>query len=114
MKIRIVKTLSDNKYTMTIYTETDQGIDEKILKFGEPEINVGGSFTGPPAFILPNLLRKIIKGFPYSAYLDKDTDVNAETKIDIMADEIKQRIIEAVNILRSQADNFTDEILITV
>lgn len=43
MKIRIIKKLTDNVFDVRVYTEDWSANDrELMIKYGEPEINVGG------------------------------------------------------------------------
>ena len=109
MKVRTYKTLTSNVYKVELRTEATEVEQNLIDLFGEPEVNVGGSFTGPPAFTLPDALRKIVKGFPYSQQIDADGDAQAKDKMVVWADEVSTRIGTAVTTLRAQNDDFSKE-----
>ena len=114
MKIFITKELSDNRYSAEFTVElTDQ---EKALatKFGEPQINYGGSITGPPAFDLADNYRLLYSGLPWSYSIDGNGDAQAKDKMNVWITEIKARLVSAINTLRSQTDDFSGEVIETV
>ena len=114
MKITITKSLLDNKYITEFKTEfPDQEID-LIEKFGDPLINVGGSITGPPAFVLSDEHRKLKGGFPYTLSMDADGDTQAKDKMLAWIEEIRARMLTAITTLRGQVDDFSGEIVETI
>ena len=51
MKIILDKGLANNYFSTEVNTEFTEQEDDLIEKFGDPEVNFGGTFTGPPFFI---------------------------------------------------------------
>jgi hypothetical protein len=109
MKLTITKIVDDNKFKATMATEANDLELEKIEKFGEPSINIGGSFTGPPAFVEPNQNKLLVTASPFVFIKDKDGDAEAEEKVDVWTTEVRTRIIDAKTTLVGLTDSFTDE-----
>ena len=114
MKITINKELQNNIYAATFETEFTQQEDTLMEKFGEPVVNLGGDFTGPPAFTLADEYHKIKSGFPASQSMDANGDAQSEQKMTVWKDEVKARLVTAINDLRGQSDNYTGEEVETV
>lgn len=114
MKLTTTKVVDDNKFQATMVTEANDLELEKIEKFGEPLVNIGGSFTGPPAFVEPNQNKLLITASPFVFIKDKDGDIEAEEKVDVWAAEVRTRIIDAKTTLVGLIDNFTDELAETI
>jgi len=114
MIMTFVKDLLGNKYIAEVKTElTDQEI-ELAAKFGEPQINVGGSITGPPAYDLEDHYRAIKTGFPYTFSIDGNGDAEAEGKMNGWITEIRGRFVSAINTLRGKTDAYSGEVIETV
>jgi len=110
MKIRVYNTLENDVYKPVIYTEDWSEGDLKLMKlFGEPEIELGGIFTGPPLFTMPTEYVKIATESPFSQAFDARDHADADDRADIWKLEIKTRIIDAVTDLRLLSDTFTGE-----
>ncbi len=107
---RTFKTLQNNKFMVEIRTEEFSELDTNLmLNFGEPEINAGGSFTGPPAYSLSDDLEKIKSGSPFKQSFDSADFGDAEARADVWADEIIVRLKAELDTLRALADGFTGE-----
>ena len=114
-KIRTFKTLDDAVYQVRIVVEdVSEGDNELIEKYGEPDVDLGGSFTGPPAFTLTSRLVTIVSESPHIQRFDSRDDVNAEDKANVWADEVELRIQNAFTTLRGNVDGFSGEEVITV
>jgi hypothetical protein len=110
MKVRTFKTPRDNKFYVKIQTEEFSEGDLALMeKFGEPEIQVGDTFTGPPTFTLPKALRRLRTEFPVVQVFDKSDYADAEDRADVFASELTTRIQDAVTVLRLNTDTFTSE-----
>lgn len=114
MKITILKTILDNKFSAKIATSVNDTEKELISKFGEPTINVGGSFTGPPSFSEPNSYRKIVNGFPWTFKKDGDADSESQEKVEVWAEEIEDRLTTEIATLKGKTDDFSGESAVTV
>ena len=115
MKIRIFSTVSDDVYRITMYTEDWSQGDLKLMQlFGEPEIDLGGAFTGPPSFSLPNRLVRIATGSPFSQSFDARDFANADERAVVWDDAIQVKIQAAVTTLRALQDTFTGEEVVNV
>jgi hypothetical protein len=86
-----------------------------ISKFGEPTINVGGTFgTSPDQYSLPNQYIGIVSGLPYTQTFDSTSapfNTNTQTKAVAYQTAIVANYTAALNTLRSNTDNFTGEYL---
>jgi len=110
MKIRTVKSIIGNVYTVQLSTvEWSVNDGELMASYGEPEIDLGGDFTGPPAFSLPNSLSRIKSGSPFVGKFDADDEAQAEDFADIWTVEIIVRLKAAIDALRANTDEFTGE-----
>lgn len=109
MKLRKYNTLSNDVFTVTLITEDwSQADTELMIKFGEPEIDLGGSFTSP-TFTLPSNLVKIKSESPFVQAFDYRDSTAAEARANKWAADITTRITSAVATLRGQTDTFTGE-----
>ena len=109
-----VKVLQNNIYSVTLsmeYSDTDL---ELISDFSEPTIDVGGSFTGPPAFTLSTNIKKIKSQFPQAQQFDGATDSQAKDKANVWATEIQARMSTALTTIRLNVDDFTSEVIDTL
>ena len=114
MDITVLKELKDNRYSAEFSLElTDQEAD-LAEKFGEPSVNVGGSFTGPPAFTLADDYHNLPSGFPVSLSIDANGDPEAKDKMNVWITEVKTRLTSAKNTLVSQTDDFSGKVIETV
>jgi hypothetical protein len=90
---------------------------ELMRKFGEPEINVGGTITYTVSgvdstYILPDKYIKIKSGLPYTQEFDsKSPDFEENTQIKALAYEetFINNYSTAFEDLRNNADSFTGE-----
>jgi hypothetical protein len=87
---------------------------ELMRKFGEPEINVGGTFTVAEVgdFTLPDKYIKVKSGLPFLQEFDsKSPDFLTDVKEKALAfeEEFIVRYTQAFTDLRSSEDTFTGE-----
>ena len=110
MKIRKFSTLSDGVYRVSMYTQDwSQGDLELMDKYGEPEVDQGGTFTGPPAFTLASNLVRIKSGSPISQSFDSRDYADADERAVVWKDEVSALIVSAVTTLRANTDDFSEE-----
>jgi hypothetical protein len=89
--------------------------DKKLMsQFGEPEIDLGGTFLEDTAneFTLPTKKAKLRSDFPYTSSFDsRDSDFSENTKIKVEGyrDAIVARFTDAMTDLREIEDTFTGE-----
>lgn len=114
MKVTLVKSLANNYYSTEVKTEFPEQEEELIEKFGDTEVNFGGTFAGPPSFTLPDTYRKMKAGLPYTFGIDGNGDADAKDKMVVWNTEIRSRLLSAINTLRSQTDDYSGEIVETV
>ena len=116
MKLRLFFTLIDDVYKVTMRTEDWSQLDQELMaKYAEPEIDLGGSFTGPPAYTLPNNLVRIMTESPFSQSFDEaDYPAEAELMADEWADTITTRLNAAIVALRANTDDYTREEVETI
>lgn len=110
MKLRKFNTLNNDVFTVTLVTEDWSQADvDLMVKFGEPEIDLGGTFTGTPSYTLPNNLVRIKSESPFTQSFDYRDAATAEAKALLWASTLTTRITSAVGTLRGQTDTFTGE-----
>lgn len=108
------KVLSNNVYTVTLRTDFQESDLELMSDFSQPTVDVGGSFTGPPAFSLNSSVKKIKDQFPVVQSFDGAADVDAKDKANVWATEMLTRIQSAVTTLRTNVDDFTGDTVDTL
>jgi hypothetical protein len=113
MKIRVVKDVDDNVFNVNIFTEDFSQADLDLMEnFGEPEIDLGGSFTGPPAFTLPNDLQRLKSDSPHVQSFDARDELtpgDAEVQANDWSSDIVQLIKDEMTTLRANVDGFSGE-----
>lgn len=95
-------------------TYLTEGDKKAMRQFGEPEIDLGGTFltSTENEFTLPTKKAKVRADFPYTQYFDSrdsDFETDTQTKVEAYRDEIMDRITDAFTTLRALADTFTGE-----
>jgi hypothetical protein len=98
--------------------------DKQLMaKFGEPEINVGGTIDGPTIqgeeteYTLPAKYIKIRSGLPYTREFDsKTTPFNTHTqeKAEAYQAAFVSRYTQALVELRANEDTFSGEFLVNI
>lgn len=115
-KLRVVQTLDNNTRSFLFINETaalSQADRELVAKFGEPEINLGGTFTTDSVdWTLPDSFVKIVSGLP----VRKDVDIsvapfvtNTTNRLATYRTTITSRFTTALTTLRANNDSFTNE-----
>jgi len=87
---------------------------ELMRKFGEPEINVGGTFTVPEVgdFTLPDKYIKVRSGLPFTQEFDSKSPeflTDVQEKALAFEEEFVSRYAQAFTDLRVSQDTFTGE-----
>jgi hypothetical protein len=114
VKVRQFNEVSNDVFKVILNTEDWSEADQALMeKFGEPEIDVGGIFTGPPGYSMPSDLVKLASESPFVAGFDLRDFANAQARATVWGTAITLRISTAITTLRSQTDTFTKE-LVTV
>lgn len=116
MKLRVYQTIENDVYVVTIVNDpaaiSNQDKDA-MAKFGEPEIDIGGSFgNSPNTYTLPSKLVKIRSDFPIRQEFDSRQtpfDTNTVTKVNSFRDAVVSRFSSAVSTLRGLSDTYTNE-----
>lgn len=116
MKIRTFFILSNDKYRVSVYTEDwSEGDNELMVKYGEPQIDIGGSFSDP-TFTLPSVLKNIKTESPFAEQFDaRDTSAaTAKARAQRWASDIADRIETAVGTLRGNDDDYSGETVVQI
>jgi hypothetical protein len=116
-KLRTFKHIENSIYVLNFVHDIEalSNSDKDLMrKFGEPEINLGGTFLGSTAneFTLPDEYVKIRSGFPVRKEFDSRSepfDTNTVTKVNAYKNEIQTRFLDAFTDLRANSDTFTSE-----
>ena len=104
----IDKTLADSQYTVKFSLKEITANDQALMdKYGPPTVDFGGSFTGPPAFTLPNNVRNLETGLPVMQVFDGVADAQAESKANVWESEVQTKITTELTTLRGNSDTFT-------
>lgn len=121
MKIRIFSDMVNGVYRITLLTEDwSQGDVELMVQYGEPEVNVGGSFEylyedEPKTKDLGDQFVRLLHGFPFSIGFDsRDYDGEygeAEAAGNAWKDKVVSSIRAKVATMRSMAPLSTEEVV---
>jgi len=115
MKIREFYILDNDIYKISVYTEDWSQRDKQLMgKYGEPEIQVGGKFTGSYGFSLPTELLHVMSESPFVQSFDGRDFTHAEEMSNLWADKISERIGVEITTLRANDDDYTREEVINV
>lgn len=122
MKIRIFKKLQNGVFDVRIQTEdwseNDKGL---MVKYGEPEVNLGGTFTpsesssassSPVEIVLPTVYARVMTESPFTQKFDArdcGSVADARSVAQQWTSIIEERIAEVVSDLRAKNDSFTTE-----
>lgn len=110
MKIRSFYTLNNDIYKVSLTTEDwSQGDIQLMTKFGEPEIDLGGTFNMSPSYTLPESLARVMSDSPFVQSFDHRDDEDAETRAAFWGATLVVRIEAAVTALRDLSDTYTHE-----
>jgi hypothetical protein len=123
-KLRIYQSLDSSDYVFNFVSENSEvsQADKDLMdKFGEPEINIGGTFTegeGLLTFELPDEYVKVVSGFPvkkiFTPTAEPWDDTDVEDKMDLYRTTIQTRFSTAFTTLRANQDTFTNEYVTNV
>lgn len=120
-KLRVFKTIENDVYIMRFENDpVALSQQDKMLmqRFGEPTINVGGTFgTTPNDFTFPDEYVRIRSDFPYTRTFDsKGTpfDTNILVKTASYETAITTAFTDAFTTLRANNDAYTGEVITNV
>lgn len=117
MKARIFQQLENDVYQVTIVTEDWSELDKQLMvKYGEPEINLGGEFDGPysMSFTLSDNFVRIMSESPFVGRFDSRDYADAEDRALTWKTTVMERLTSAVTTLRDLADTFSKEEVETI
>lgn len=116
VQVKVEKELTSGVYTTKFSIQDVSGSDTELIEaFGEPQIQVGGTITGPSDVkTLPAAFRGLPSGFPVMESFDEDDFVDAEGLANAYVTEILTRITTELGILRAKSDSFTGETVTTI
>jgi hypothetical protein len=118
MILRVFQKIVNDVWSVTFVNDPlalSEGDKLAMQQFGEPEINLGGTFLAETenTFTLPIQLAKIRSDFPYTQYFDaRDAAYSSNTQVKVLGyrDAIVTLVTAAMTTLREQADTFTSEL----
>lgn len=115
-KLRVNQSIENTKrvflfvHDLTALSQSDKDL---LTKFGEPEINLGGTFTTSSVdWTLPNNYVKIVSGMPARVEFDVTVAPFSTSTADRLATyrtTITSRFSTAITDLRANGDTFTNE-----
>jgi hypothetical protein len=116
IQVKVEKDLALNDYQVKFSIQDVSGSDQELIDaFGEPQVQIGGTITGPSdVTTLPAAERGIPSGFPVLQTFDGDDFVDAEGLANAYITEILLRITTAMVDLRTGSDTFTGESVTTI
>jgi hypothetical protein len=123
-KFRVFQSISNNEHVLllTVDIKTISSSDRDLIeKFGEPEINIGGTVyaddTTTLLLTLPDSFIKIISGLPNKIVIDTTAapwDTDTTNKLDSYRKRLQERIVAAMTALRATGDAYTNEFITQV
>lgn len=125
MKLQTFIDVVDNRYRVEIRIYNTTSLEDELMdQYGEPLIEVGGSFSGTvnlpgggtqaADFTLPAEQRRLKSDFPLVKYFDLDDDADSDVDARLYADTIATRITTAKNTLLTNDQNFVSESVTTI
>ena len=121
MKMRIYSSVESGVFRVVIRTEDwSQGDKTLMSDFGQPQIDLGGTFSGAApeylTFSLPNDYVNVMTDSPFQQMFDsRDTNSTVAAQYaEIWKATMVERIQSAVLTLRTIQDTFTDEEIVSV
>ncbi len=119
MKLRVFKSIENLIYVVRFendVTAISNSDKELMQKFGEPEINMGGTFLAESEleYTLPDRYVRIRSDFPQRVELDSRSspfDADTQDKVNGYVTEMIAKFNAAVSTLRENTDSFTSEII---
>jgi len=121
-KLRLFKSIENDIY-VSIFEDDPEALSNQdkdlMQKFGEPEINMGGTFLSSTAneFTLPDSYVKVRSDFPQRVEFDSRAapfDTNTLTKVNAYNTDITTRFTDAFTTLRALSDTYTGEVVVNV
>ena len=117
MKIRTFNSINNDIYTVVFDQDRaaiSQSDKDLIKKYGEPEINVGGTFLAGTGneYVLPDQFIRIVSDMPFTQNFDSTTGTFATatvTKVIQFVTDTLTKIEDAVTTLRANTDTFSGE-----
>lgn len=114
MKLRVTQSIDNEDYVFVFELENISSDDAwRISKYGEPDINFGGSFNNGQGitFTLTDNYRKMPSEFPVRIVFSETApfDVDTATKLALYRTTLQTTIETAVTSLRDMTDTFTGE-----
>jgi hypothetical protein len=118
MNIRVFKKLDNGVYQISVHT-TDWSESDKALmvKYGEPTIDLGGSFVGETPYleyVLSTKLVLIMSESPFTQRFDSRDAIDADDRATLWKTTIVERITYELLNLRAHDDTFTGEEVTTL
>lgn len=118
-KLRIFNTIDNDVYSVqidqdrTALSDTDKTF---IKKFGEPTVNLGGTFLPDSGntYTLPAQYVKVVSGLPVTMKFDSTTapfNTATVTKVNQFVTDTITKFTDAFTTLRANTDTFSGEIV---
>lgn len=125
MKLQTFIDVVDNRYRVEIRIYDTTSLEDELMdQYGEPFVEVGGSFSGTvnlpeggtqaADFTLPAEQRRLKSDFPLVKYFDLDDDADSDVNAKLYAETITTRLTTAKNTLLTNDQNFVSESVTTV
>ena len=117
MKIRTFNSINNDVYTVVFdqdRTAISQSDKDLITKYGEPLIDVGGTFLAATGneYTLPSQFIRIVSDLPFTQTFDSTTapfNTATVTKVTQFVTDTLTKIEDAVTTLRANTDTFSGE-----
>ena len=117
--LRIKRYIDNDIWNLTFTLAVDklpESDKELMRKFGEPEINIGGTFLADTAnaYTLPDKYVKVRSDLPYTQQFDSKTaefGTNTQVKVLAFQDDFVAKYSAAFTALRESVDTFTGEFI---
>lgn len=118
-KLRVFQSIENDIYVVRFENDPlalSEEDKQLMQKFGEPEINLGGTFLAATAneYTLPDEYVKVRSDFPIRKEFDSKGapfDTNTVIKVTAFREDTTDKFTDAITALRAQADTFTSEFI---
>jgi uncharacterized protein YceK len=120
--LKVTRSISNDVWKIVFDLDRDKlSVSDKelIAKFGEPTIDVGGTFLAETenSYTLPNKYIRIKTDLPYAQTFDTTSapfDTATQIKAEAYQTAFVERYVQAVSDLRANNDTFTGEFLVNL
>jgi hypothetical protein len=115
MQLRIINSIVDESYQVRMVLKDFSAADlERAAKFGNPTVELGGSFDDTATYDLPAREVELREGSELFQEFDLNDHVDAKARANTWSAEIQTRLDAALTAWRALDDDFTSDTTVEV